>query len=202
MKALKCRGGKLARVFCYLLLLSSLLVFSSMSFSWSSNFEQASAFSINVDPLSQKEFLENINTGYLASSYNSSNYISILGRRIEVVDTETTNVTPVSKIGRYIGYGYPGKFYFGHNTSYLFGGLANMSVGDNFSITIAGYKHNYRVMHIEVVEKISIMNGEMIDIAGARWKGRNYSVSLMTCAGQSYGNGDASHRTLVFANEI
>lgn len=202
MKALKCRGGKLARIFCYSLLSLSLSVFGSMPFSWSSNFEQASAFSMVFEAMSEKNALDEINSGALADIYNSNDHISILGRTIEVVNTNTTSSTPDYQIARYVNGAYKGKFYFGHNSSFLLGGLANMNNGSVFSITTNEVIHYYRVEHLETVEKTSIMNGEMVDIAMARWNGRSYSVSLMTCAGQSYGNGDASHRTLVFANEI
>ena len=215
MKALRCRGGKLARFFCYILLTISFVIFGSMSFSWSSSLEQTSALAKAAEILPQKEMIEKVETGtiqnwmvqpisysYSAPSINFSNYISILGRTVEFVNTNTTNITPDYQIARYFNGPYNGKFYFGHNSNYILGGLANLPVGSVFSITIDGYTHYYRIDCLETVEKSAIMNGEMADIAMAKWRGQSYSVSLMTCAGQSYGGGDASHRTLAFANEI
>ena len=39
-------------------------------------------------------------------------------------------------------------------------------------------------------------------VSKARIGKKRFDVSLMTCYGTSYGNGDASHRFVIFANEI
>ena len=49
------------------------------------------------------------------------------------------------------------------------------------------------------------LNGEgsyMYAVAHARHSGVQYDLSIMTCYGTSFGNGDASHRLVIFANAI
>ena len=43
---------------------------------------------------------------------------------------------------------------------------------------------------------------QMSAVAGARHGRVQYDLALMTCYGTSYGNGDASHRLVVFANRL
>lgn len=143
----------------------------------------------------------NSRTGYGGMAANS---ISIAGRTIPVVDVANTTVNAGNHVNK-----YGNNFYYGHNTSAVFGGIVNLGVGDVFSISYNGVTHNYRVSKTMIFEKnvekgLLQLNGSgsyMKNVSLARSNGVQYSVSLMTCYGVSYGNGDASHRFVIFANE-
>ncbi|MBQ3453226.1 hypothetical protein IJG28_03510, partial [Candidatus Saccharibacteria bacterium] len=95
-----------------------------------------------------------------------------------------------------------GKFIYGHNTSNLLGNLGNLNIGDNFTITENGVVSNYRVADKVLYEKSAngYLNGSWSLTYDVEVNASGHSVSLMTCAGTSYGNGDASHRLVVFAD--
>ena len=73
-----------------------------------------------------------------------------------------------------------------------------------------GVNYNYRISNIVIYEKDVEagklrINGEgsyMYAVANARHDGVQYDLSIMTCYGTSFGNGDASHRLVIFANAI
>ena len=143
-------------------------------------------------------------TGY-GSAIAVGNYISVSGRNISVVDVASTAVNAGDHVNK-----YGARFYYGHNTGAVFGGLVNYGVGSSFSIYYDGVLHNYRVAKVMIFEK-NVSNGHlelngsgnyMRSVADARSSGVQYDVSLMTCHGTSYGNGDASHRLVLYANEI
>ena len=142
------------------------------------------------------------NTGYGSVAYNS---ISILGKNIAVQDVGDTSVNAGNHVNK-----YGARFYYGHNSGAVFGGLPNLGVGSTFTITYGGVVRTYRVAKTMIFEKnVSNsrlqLNGEgnyMKSVAGAVSGGVQYDVSLMTCYGTSYGNGDASHRFVIFANAI
>ena len=133
-----------------------------------------------------------------------SNLISIAGRTIPVFDVADTTVNAGNHVNK-----YGNSFYYGHNTSAVFGGIVNLGVGDTFSINYNGVNHNYRVSKTIIFEKnvekgllqLNGLGSYMKNVSLARNNGVQYSVSLMTCYGVSYGNGDASHRFVIFANE-
>ena len=95
-----------------------------------------------------------------------------------------------------------GKFIYGHNSSNLLGNLGNLNIGDNFTITENGVVSNYRVADKVLYEKSAngYLNGSWSLTYDVEVNASGHSVSLMTCAGTSYGNGDASHRLVVFAD--
>lgn len=143
-------------------------------------------------------------TGY-GSADTVGNYISVNGRNISVVDVANTAVNAGDHVNK-----YGARFYYGHNTGAVFGGLVNYGVGSSFSIYYGGVLRNYRVAKVMIFEK-NVSNGHlelngsgnyMRSVADARSGGVQYDVSLMTCYGTSYGNGDASHRLVLYANEI
>ena len=131
------------------------------------------------------------------------NSINIAGRALEVVDVANTTVDAGGHVNR-----YGGKFYYGHNSGAVFGRLTALGVGSTFSIVDGGSTTNYRVEKVVIFEKNNNklqLNGAgsyMNAVAGAIHLGTHYSVSIMTCYGTSYGNGDASHRLVLFANAI
>lgn len=132
------------------------------------------------------------------------NSINIAGRTLGVVDVANTTVDAGGHVNR-----YGGKFYYGHNSGAVFGGLTTLGVGSTFSIVDGGGSTtNYRVEKVVIFEKnngqlqINGTGNYMNAVAGAIHLGTHYSVSIMTCYGTSYGNGDASHRLVLFANAI
>ena len=100
-----------------------------------------------------------------------------------------------------------GKLVYAHNTGKLFGNLKSLSIGSTFNLTENGTTITYRVSDIKVFEKNPStgklqLNGSG-DYMGAVVKNAFYhNVALMTCTGTSYGNGDASHRLVIFADQI
>lgn len=133
------------------------------------------------------------------------NNIQITGRTIQVVDVPDTAYDSGDHVNR-----YGGQFYYGHNSSAVFGSLGSLGIGSVFSITLNGVTTNYQVANVVIYEKnpttgqlqLGGAGDLMLDVAYARSNGVQYSISIMTCAGTSYGNGDASHRLVVFANAI
>lgn len=172
-----------------------------------------------VDVASDTESIDNIEkieTAELASdfeytSYSSysalrysaprSNYISILGRTINLFVSNNTQIDAGSMVARYIkGTDYPGKFYYGHNSSWVFGGLASLYAGSTFVINLDGIDYNYRVAKVETVENDKNLASNMTKIAsGKDFYGNQYDVTLMTCAGKPYGEGNATQRVIVYA---
>ncbi len=94
------------------------------------------------------------------------------------------------------------KMIYGHNTGNLLGSLAYRYVGETFTITEGGVTRTYRVMAIRTYAKTSDGNleGDPHLMARIANTALGYDVALFTCSGTSYGNGDASHRLVVFAN--
>ena len=110
---------------------------------------------------------------------------------------------------------YLGNFLFGHNSGTVFGHLAGLPIGTEFSVTIDGNTTNYRISNKIVFNHEFTPSGQellypdgypgrnfMNSIVAARYLGQQYSLSLMTCHGISYGNGDASQRLVVYADII
>ena len=96
------------------------------------------------------------------------------------------------------------KMIYGHNSWNLLGNLVERYIGENITITEGGVTRNYRVADIAVYEKTADGNLEW----DSKLMGRiaktamGHSVALFTCHGTNYGNGDASHRLVVYADEI
>ena len=137
-------------------------------------------------------------------------YISIGGRDIPIFNTGTTTVDAGSSVAR-----YNDKFLFGHNSGSVFGHLASLPIGTEFSVTLDGNTTNYRIANKVIFNHEFSPSGQellypdgypgrnfMNSIASARYFGQQYSLALMTYHGISYGNGDASQRLVVYANAI
>lgn len=134
-----------------------------------------------------------------------SNNIAVAGRTLAIVDVADTTVNSGDHVNK-----YGDRFLYGHNTAGVFGGLTSLGVGSTFSVTYGGVTTNYQVAKIVIFEK-NVENGRlqlngagnyMRAVANAKSDGVQYGLSLMTCYGTSYGNGDASHRWVIFANAI
>lgn len=97
-----------------------------------------------------------------------------------------------------------GKFIYAHNSSNLFGSLGSLNYGDVFTITEAGVTRSYRVMDKVVYEKAAngYLNGSRAVTKAVEYEANGYDISMMTCWGTMYGNGDASHRLVLFANAV
>ena len=135
------------------------------------------------------------------SSETRTNSISILGRTIDIFVSSDTRINAGSMVARYInGSKYRGQFYYGHNSAQVFGGLANLSVGSTFTINLDGTDYYYRIAKIETVANDDTLASNMKKVAsGKDYNGTQYDVALMTCAGTPYGDGNATHRTIVYA---
>lgn len=135
------------------------------------------------------------------SSETRTNSISILGRTIDIFVSSDTRINAGSMVARYInGSKYRGQFYYGHNSAQVFGGLANLSVGSTFTINLDGTDYQYRIAKIETVANDDTLASNMKKVAsGKDYNGTQYDVTLMTCAGTPYGDGNATHRTIVYA---
>lgn len=96
------------------------------------------------------------------------------------------------------------KMIYGHNSYNLLGNLSSRYIGETFTITEGGVARNYVVANIQKYEKTSdgALNGDASLMTSIAYSALGYDVALFTCAGVSYGNGDASHRLVVFANAI
>ena len=136
-----------------------------------------------------------------------ANSITIAGRTIEIIDVSSTAVDAGNHVNR------TGKFLYGHNSSTVFGGLKNLSTGSTFTVKTAGITKTYKVMNkvtyikdqtskqLKLEGKNTVYTASVMN-AYDRDKGIYYDLSIMTCAGQSLGGGDATHRLVIFANEV
>lgn len=143
-----------------------------------------------------------------------ANRIEIGGRTIEIIDSNDTR----NDAGKYVAR-YNDRFMYGHNSSVVFDVLYRVGIGSTFSVTYGGVTTMYQIKNIIIYRKTgdtslrvedanSDINGEDVAMkyvakeGREKENGRKYSIALMTCYGTSYGNGDASHRLVVFANAI
>lgn len=144
-----------------------------------------------------------------------ANQINIAGNTIPIFYSDNTLVDAGYQVGL-----YGSHFLYGHNTSEVFGGLSNMGVGSYFTVTLDGVTRTYQVVNTDLQTKThfegetihkSSMSGMTVMTrmkimkamtAYGEYNGNYYDYILMTCAGTSYGNGDASHRLILMANEV
>lgn len=96
------------------------------------------------------------------------------------------------------------KLVYGHNSYNLLGNLSNRYVGETITITEGGVTQTYRVSDVVLYEKTSegYLNHDRTLMGKIMRTALGHSVALMTCAGTSYGNGDASHRLVVYADAM
>ena len=140
---------------------------------------------------------------YTAPVYTApANNITIAGRTLEIVDVADTTVDSGNHVNK-----YGSKFLYGHNSGAVFGSLVNLGIGSTFTVTYGGVVTNYQVAKVMIYEKNTSngrlqLNGSgnyMRGVANAVSDGVHYDLSIMTCYGTSYGNGDASHRLVLYA---
>ena len=130
--------------------------------------------------------------------------------------TVTRSSSSIVKSPTYSDIYRTGNLVYAHNSSNLFGNLKSLSIGSTFTLTENGVTTTYRVSGVEYFKKIAVSNGEdlakcvggITDNCSGRWmtsivkNALYHNVALMTCAGQSYGNGDASHRLVILADRV
>ena len=142
-----------------------------------------------------------------------TNRITVGGRTIEIIDSSDTR----NDAGRYVAR-YNEHFLYGHNTSAVFDVLYGVRIGEVFTVVYNGYTTTYQVRDVVIYRKTgdttlqvddvnSGINGEDVPMkyvakGQEKYMGVQYDIALMTCYGTSYGNGDASHRLVIFADAI
>lgn len=97
-----------------------------------------------------------------------------------------------------------GKMIYGHNSAGLLGSLAYRYVGEKITVTEGGAPANYVVSDIALYAKtpdgrLEGNPGLMSSIANTAM---GHDLALFTCAGTLYGNGDASHRLVVYVDRV
>ncbi len=141
--------------------------------------------------------------------------INIAGNTIPIFYSNNTLIDAGNQVGL-----YGSHFLYGHNSANVFGGLSGMGIGSYFTVTLGGETKTYQVVNTDLQTK-SHFEGDVIrktvvsDVtvltkmkmmkaitAYGEYNGGRYDYILMTCAGTSYGNGDASHRLILMANEV
>ena len=94
------------------------------------------------------------------------------------------------------------KMIYGHNSYNLLGTLAYRYVGETIAIVDGGATNYYVVSDIQMYEKTDDggLNGDPKLMTKIAKTALGHDLALLTCAGTSYGNGDASHRLVVFVD--
>ena len=127
-------------------------------------------------------------------SYNGavtfSPSITINGRTLGIVDVGDTLIDSGTHVNRI------GHLLYGHNYASVFGDIAGTG---SFTISENGTSTTHYVQNVVTLTKEETAKFMNALVRGA-YMGGHYQYVLMTCAGQLYGGGDASHRTIVFAS--
>lgn len=144
------------------------------------------------------------------------NQIVIGGRTIPMTIVKDTRADAGNHVNMYCGSNAAcNKFIYGHNSSAVFGNLKNLRVGvDTFTVTLNGVTSTYRIVN-KVIYDYELGGNGALRLNGdtsinymnrtAKAKDNNnvqYDLALMTCHGQSLGNGNATQRLVLFANKI
>ena len=92
------------------------------------------------------------------------------------------------------------RMVYGHNSANLLGNLRERYVGEE--VTVNGVR--YRVADKATYAKTADGNleGNATLMSKIAYTAMGHSLAMLTCAGQSYGNGDASHRLVVYLDQI
>lgn len=93
-----------------------------------------------------------------------------------------------------------GKLIYAHNTSDLLYNLNYLYAGDIVKINGNLYKVSDRVVY-EKTDDYSL-NGDRSVMRKLKNNAYGHTFALMTCYGTYYGNGDASHRLVIFADAM
>lgn len=189
----------------FLLLISSLI-----ELAFGANYLSATdTFSINapgneaVETVIEPEIVENnnIKTSNTATiSGSATSYSAPVG----LANYTVTSVT--EKIVQYPSYSdiyRTGKFLYAHDSSNLFGSIVYYNVGDTITITEGGVARKYVVADRAVYEKINgLLSGSVSVTKDVEYGACGHDLVMMTCYGAHYGNGDASHRLVLFLDAV
>lgn len=136
-------------------------------------------------------------------SYIYPNQIAIGGNIIPIFYSSNTAIDAGGQVGL-----WGSHFMYGHNYSNIFGILAYLPDGTRFTVTLNGETKNYQIVGRAILDytdpsRPDYAQKHMYSLAvlGA-YQGISYDYIMMTCAGQSLGGGNATHRLIVFANEV
>ena len=144
-------------------------------------------------------------------------YITIGGKTICLASTNTT----AGSLSYNHAYIYntslsSNQYIFGHNSAALFGNLKNLSSGTTFNLTFNGLTTSYRISFKESVcdytnrdqwgpqyDCANYPNSPVLNMNDAILPSRRGAdLALMTCDGTPLGNGDATHRLVIYANKL
>ena len=97
-----------------------------------------------------------------------------------------------------------GKLVYAHNSANLLGNLSGIAIGEIFNVTENGVTTSYRVADKVTYAKTSdgYLENDPYLMGKIKNTAMGHNMALMTCAGVSYGNGDASHRLVVYADAV
>ena len=129
----------------------------------------------------------------------ANDFITLAGHSIPIFRSTNTKIDAGSRVGFY-GSG----FLYGHNAT-VFGPLGSVQT---FSVTLNGATKNYSVVKQITLPKTCESSSECAEkymgslTKNQSYRGKTYSLVLMTCAGTPIPPTDATHRLIVFANEI
>ena len=119
---------------------------------------------------------------------------------LEIRNVDSTTVNSGNHVNKI------GKLLYGHNSATVFGDLQTLSLGETFTVTENNLVTTYQITAITLYEKNPDgrlqLNGSGNYMKAIRDKALGHDIALMTCAGTSYGNQDASHRLVIFADTI
>lgn len=130
-----------------------------------------------------------------AKEYQISGNLSIpsIGLNSDVTNLTLENgelSTPTSIVGSFSRH-KNSTLLIGHSNT-VFSGLKNIRIGD-----IINYNDKpYRIYKSQITEKSNISMKELLS------ENETDTIILMTCFGEMYADGDASHRLIIFASSI
>lgn len=179
-----------------------------------------------IASIKESEFTDLEDTPEMTYHYNPTHVSNSVAYTTSGTPNFTISVRDDSQIHKSLSYSAIYRFrnlVYAHNSGNLFGVLSSYVPGTIFSITENGVTTTYRVAEVRVFQKINdttlqlCYQNDYSDCHGTNQlsyiaKSSSYineshvlsdhSLALMTCTGAAYGNGDASHRLVVFANPV
>lgn len=189
----------------FLLLISSLI-----ELAFGANYLSATdTISINapgkeaVETVIEPEIIEN---NIIETSNTATTNVFVASYSAPVVSRNYTVTSVTEKIVQYPSYSdvyRTGKFLYAHDSSNLFGGIVYYNVGDTITITEGGIARKYVVVDRAVYEKINgLLSGSVSVTKDVEYEACGHDLVMMTCYGTHYGNGDASHRLVLFLDAV
>ena len=139
--------------------------------------------------------------------YTPNRYLSIANKKIPIYHAYNgTKDDAGNRIAQ-----YNNTFYYGHNSANVLGILPSLSIGTTFSVVEKDRVKTYKIAAGETFQKTgssTLTLGANSDrdysntIYAASYRGKQYDIAIMTCAGEPLGGGDATARYVAFAYEI